>query len=55
MIVAIIVASTTIAEPMNSKFRRLPEGQAPDGAERIRMTWRRFHVCAHDRRGGGGR
>ena len=30
LIALIMVASITLAEPMNSKFRRLPEGQAPD-------------------------
>jgi Domain of unknown function (DUF1772) len=41
----IIVASIVIAEPMNSKFRRLPEGQAPEGAEQLRIVWRRFHLA----------
>ncbi|WP_431237765.1 anthrone oxygenase family protein [Mycolicibacterium aichiense] len=43
LIVVIMVASIFLAEPMNSKFRRLPEGQAPEGAEQLRIAWRRFH------------
>ena len=43
LIVVIMVASIALAEPMNSKFRRLPEGQAPEGAEQLRITWRQFH------------
>lgn len=42
-VVVIIVGSILIAEPMNSKFRRLPEGGVPADAERIRLRWRRFH------------
>lgn len=44
-IAVIIVASIVIAEPINSKFRRLPEGHAPDAAEQLRTTWRRFHLA----------
>ena len=43
LIALIIVASITLAEPMNSKFRRLPEGQAPDHVEQLRISWGRFH------------
>ena len=43
LIALIIVASITLAEPINSKFRRLPEGQAPDRVEQLRLTWCRFH------------
>ena len=43
LIAAIMVASTTLAEPINSEFRRLPEGQAPDRVEQLRITWCRFH------------
>jgi hypothetical protein len=43
LIALIFVASITLAEPMNSKFRRLPEGQAPDRVEQLRITWCRFH------------
>ena len=43
LIALIMVASITLAEPMNSKFRRLPEGQAPDRVERLRVAWCRFH------------
>jgi hypothetical protein len=43
LIAVIMVASIAIAEPMNSRFRRLPEGHAPEGAEQLRIRWRRFH------------
>jgi hypothetical protein len=43
LIVVIMIASIALAEPTNSKFRRLPEGQAPEGAEQLRITWRQFH------------
>ncbi len=39
----VIVSSLIVAEPINARFRRLPEGDAPDRAERLRVTWRRFH------------
>jgi hypothetical protein len=45
LIAVIIIASIVIAEPINSKFRRLPEGHAPDAAEQLRTTWRRFHLA----------
>jgi hypothetical protein len=38
-----MVASIILAEPMNSKFRSLPEGQAPTGIEQLRSAWCRFH------------
>ncbi|MGV0037080.1 anthrone oxygenase family protein [Mycobacterium colombiense] len=41
----IMVASILVAEPMNSKFRRLAEGEAPDEVERLRASWRRFHLA----------
>lgn len=40
----VLVASVVVAEPMNSKFRRLPEGSMPDDAEQLRDSWRRFHL-----------
>lgn len=40
----IIIGSAVIAEPINAKFRRLPEGRVPDGAEQLRVAWRRFHA-----------
>jgi Domain of unknown function (DUF1772) len=43
LIGVIMVASIIIAEPMNSKFRRLAEGQAPEGVDQLRISWRRFH------------
>ena len=45
LIAMIIVASISLAEPINSRFRRVPEGQAPDRVEQLRITWCRFH-CA---------
>jgi hypothetical protein len=45
LIAMVMIASIALAEPMNSKFRRLPEGQAPEGAEQLRITWRRFHFA----------
>jgi len=39
----IIVSSLVVAEPINARFRRVPEGDTPEGAERLRVTWRRFH------------
>src|SRR5262245_37191591 len=43
LIALIGIAPITLAEPMNSKFRRLPEGQAPNHVEQLRITWGRFH------------
>jgi uncharacterized membrane protein len=43
LMMLIIVASIVLAEPMNSAFRRLPEGEIPDGVEQIRVRWARFH------------
>ncbi len=43
VVVAIIGGSVVIAEPINSKFRRLPEGGVPTDAHRMRLRWRRFH------------
>jgi hypothetical protein len=44
LIALIMIASIAVAEPMNSKFRRLPEGQAPEGADELRVNWERFHL-----------
>jgi Domain of unknown function (DUF1772) len=44
LIFLVIVASITLAEPINSRFRRLPEGQVPERAEHYRVLWRRFHA-----------
>jgi hypothetical protein len=43
LLAVIIVTSLIVAEPINARFRRLPEGVAPDGADRLRVVWRRFH------------
>ncbi len=45
LIAVIMVTSILLAEPINSKFRRLQEGQAPDGVDLLRVTWRRFHLA----------
>jgi hypothetical protein len=39
----VIVSSLVVAEPINARFRRVPEGATPEGADRLRVTWRRFH------------
>lgn len=39
----IIVSSLIVAEPINARFRRVPEGTTPEGADRLRVVWRRFH------------
>ena len=44
LLAAILVSSIVVAEPINSRFRRLPEGVVPDEAERLRRRWRRFHL-----------
>jgi O-antigen ligase len=40
----ILVSSIALAEPINSQFRRRPEGVVPPDAERLRVRWRRFHL-----------
>ena len=45
LVLLVIVTTVSIAEPINSKFRRLPEGQIPEGAQRYRVLWRRFHTA----------
>ena len=45
LIAVIMVSSIVIAEPINSRFRRLPEGQRPADAEQLRIRWRRFHLA----------
>jgi hypothetical protein len=44
LIALVVITSISIAEPMNSKFRRLPEGTVPEGAAQVRQKWRRFHA-----------
>lgn len=41
--VLIILTSATLAEPVNSKFRRLPEGTPPERADYYQTFWARFH------------
>jgi hypothetical protein len=40
----ILVSSVLVAEPINSRFRRRPEGDVPPDADRLRRVWRRFHL-----------
>jgi hypothetical protein len=45
LLVLILVGSIVIAEPINSRFRRLPEGVVPPQADVLRRRWRRFHLA----------
>jgi hypothetical protein len=45
LLAVVIVSSLVVAEPINARFRRVPEGSMPEGAERLRTVWRRFHFC----------
>jgi hypothetical protein len=44
VLATILVSSIVIAEPINSQFRRRPEGVVPPNADRLRQLWRRFHL-----------
>ena len=44
LLAVILVSSIVLAEPINSQFRRRPEGVVPPDAERLRRVWRRFHL-----------
>jgi hypothetical protein len=44
LLAVILVSSIILAEPINSQFRRLPEGTVPPDAEHLRRRWRRFHL-----------
>jgi Domain of unknown function (DUF1772) len=44
LLAVILVSSIIFAEPINSQFRRLPEGTVPPDAEGLRRRWRRFHL-----------
>jgi hypothetical protein len=44
VLATILVSSIVVAEPINSAFRRRPEGAVPPDAERLRRLWRRFHL-----------
>lgn len=44
-IVLVVIGSVTLVEPINFKFRRLPEGQVPERAEYYRTFWRNFHAA----------
>jgi hypothetical protein len=41
----VMVSSIAIAEPMNTRFRRLHEGEVPAGADAMRARWARFHIA----------
>lgn len=43
LVLVAIVASIVLVEPINSRFRRLPEGTPPPTAHDDRVSWRRFH------------
>jgi hypothetical protein len=43
--VVIMVGSLALAEPINTRFRRLPEGVAPPRAEALRTRWRQLHLA----------
>lgn len=45
LLVVILAGSIVVAEPVNSQFRRRPEGVVPPDAERLRRLWRRFHLA----------
>lgn len=45
LLAVVMVSSIAIAEPMNSRFRRLPEGELPEAAGDLRARWRRFHLA----------
>ena len=45
LLVLILVGSSAIAEPINSRFRRLPEGILPPEADVLRRRWRQFHLA----------
>ncbi|MGH2819266.1 MAG: DUF1772 domain-containing protein [Actinomycetota bacterium] len=45
LLAVILVSSVILAEPINSRFRRRPEGVIPPDAERLRRAWRRFHLA----------
>jgi hypothetical protein len=44
LLAAILISSILVAELINSRFRRLPEGMVPDQADQLRRRWRRFHL-----------
>ena len=44
-LLVILVGSVALAEPINSRFRRRPEGVAPPRVEALRDRWRRLHLA----------
>lgn len=44
LLAVILVSSIILAEPINSQFRRLPEGTVPPDAESLRQRWWSFHL-----------
>jgi len=45
LLAAILLGSIFVAEPINSQFRRRPEGEVPPKADQLRRRWRRFHLA----------
>jgi hypothetical protein len=45
LLAAILLGSLIVAEPINSQFRRRPEGEVPPEAHQLRCRWRRFHLA----------
>jgi drug/metabolite transporter (DMT)-like permease len=45
LLATILLSSIVVAEPINSQFRRRPEGDIPPEAEKLRRRWRRFHLA----------
>lgn len=43
LVLVAIVASIVVAEPINSRFRKLPEGTPPPTVADDRVRWGRFH------------
>lgn len=44
LLAVILVSSIVVTEPINSQFRRCPEGVVPPDANHLRRLWRRFHL-----------
>lgn len=44
LLAAILVGSVVLAEPINARFRRRPEGEVPAHAEALRRRWARLHL-----------
>lgn len=44
-LIVLVVTSILVAEPINLKCFRLPEGQVPEAADYYGTLWRRFHAA----------